>query len=152
MRQLTFEKDFWSSSYEIKNAEQIVGKTNKESIFSYDTTVKVENIEFFFDVKGFLSNTANIYNNKNLIGTVEMETWSSNTTINIKDEGTFKVVHDGVFTDEWQIMRASEVLIHFKKDWLSKEGTIDIFQENETLLAVGIFLISIRQQKQAANV
>ena len=47
MRQLTFEKDFWSSSYEIKNAEQIIGKTNKESIFSYDTTVKVENIEFF---------------------------------------------------------------------------------------------------------
>ena len=150
MRQLTFEKDFWSSSYQIKNEEQVVVKTKKESVFSYDTTVKVENKEFFFDVKGFFSNTANIYTNNNLIGTVEMETWGSDAIINLNDEGTFKAVHDGVFTNEWRIIRDSEVLIHFKKDWFSSEGTIDIFQENESLLATGIFLVSIQQQKQAA--
>ena len=151
MRQLTFEKDFWSSSYQIKNEEQVVVKTNKESIFSHDTTVKVENNEFFFDVKGFLSDTANIYTNNNLIGTVEMETWGSDAVINLKDEGTFKAIHNGVFTNEWRIIRDSEVLIHFKKDWFSSGGTIDIFQENESLLATGIFLVSIRQQKQAAT-
>jgi len=75
-KQLTFKKDFWSSVYEVKDGEQVIVRTEKKSIWSYDTHVKIGETEFFFDVKGVFSNSVDIYQGVgNKIGDIDISSW-----------------------------------------------------------------------------
>lgn len=148
---LTFSKDFWSSVYEIKDGTQVIVRTEKDSIWSYDTNVRIGDENFFFDVKGIFSDAVDIYNSESqIIGKVDLSTWSSNATIDLRDGKKFYFKKTDFFASEWQVFDDQNVLIHFKKDWFGSEGEIDVYQENEICLAIGIFLISLYQRKQAA--
>jgi uncharacterized protein YxjI len=149
-KQLTFKKDFWSSVYEIKHGEQIIARTEKKSIWSYDTNVKIGETEIFFDVKGVFSNTVHIYQSGNKIGDIDISSWSSKATINLQDEGTFIFEKTEFFSSEWRILNDEGILMQFEKGWFSSEGNINIYQENDKCLAIGVFLFVLYQQKAAA--
>lgn len=147
---LTFSKDFWSSVYEVKDGTQVVVRTEKKSIWSYDSNVKIGDEKFFFDVKGIFSDSVDIYNGQNqLIGTIDLSMWRSNATIDLRNGEKFHFQKTDFFSSEWQVYDDQHVLIHFKKDWFVNEGKIDIYQENDLCLAIGIFLISLYKQKEA---
>ncbi len=148
---LTFKKDFWSSIYEIKDGEQVIVRTEKKSIWSYDTNVKIGETEFFFDVDGIFSNSVNIYQGKgNKIGNIDISSWTSKATINLQNEGVFFFEKTEFFSSEWKIFNESGILMQFDKDWFSSEGSIHIYQENDLCLAIGVFLFGLYQQKAAA--
>ncbi len=150
-KQLTFKKDFWSSIYEIKNGEQVIARTEKKSIWSYDTNVKVEETEYFFDVKDLLSDTVDIYQGyRNKIGAIDISSWSGKGTINLLDEGIFLFEKTDLFSSEWKIYNEKGVLMSFEREWFSNGGNIHIYQENDRCLATGIFLFGLNQQKAAA--
>ncbi|MCU0470899.1 MAG: hypothetical protein MUF58_20125 [Arcicella sp.] len=151
-QKLTFSKDFWSSTYEIKDGNRVLVRTEKKSIWSYDSIVKIDDEEFLFDVNGIFSNTINIYDSQNqLIGTVDLSTWSSKATIDLKHSKLYYFRKTDFFSSEWEIANDQQALIYFKKDWFVSGGTIDVYEENKTLLAIGVFLISLYQQKAAAT-
>ena len=50
---LTFSKDFWSSVYEIKDGTQVIVRTEKDSIWSYDTNVRIGDEISFSMSKGY---------------------------------------------------------------------------------------------------
>lgn len=148
---LTFKKDFWSSIYEIKDGEQVIVRTEKKSIWSYDTNVKIGETEFFFDVDRIFSNSVNIYQGKgNKIGNIDISSWTSKATINLQNEGVFFFEKTEFFSSEWKIFNESGILMQFDKDWFSSEGSIHIYQENDLCLAIGVFLFGLYQQKAAA--
>ncbi|MEA5460070.1 hypothetical protein VB796_13520 [Arcicella sp. LKC2W] len=148
---LTFSKDFWSSVYQIKDGTKVVVRTEKDSFWSYDTNVRIGDEDFFFDVKGIFSDSVDIYDaQSHLIGNVDLSTWTSNATINLRDGKTFYFKKTDFFSSEWEVFDDQNILIHFKKDWFSNAGKIDVYKEDEICLAIGIFLISLYQQKQAA--
>lgn len=148
---LTFKKDFWSSIYEIKDGEQVIVRTEKKSIWSYDANVKIGETEFFFDVDGIFSNSVNIYQGKgNKIGNIDISSWTSKATINLQNEGVFFFEKTEFFSSEWKIFNESGILMQFDKDWFSSEGSIHIYQENDLCLAIGVFLFGLYQQKAAA--
>lgn len=148
---LTFKKDFWSSVYEVKDGEQVIVRTEKKSIWSYDTNVRIEETEFFFDVKGIFSDSVEIYQGEgNKIGDVDISSWSGKCTINLQNEGIFFFEKTNFFSSEWKIYNENGVLMQFDKDWFSSEGNIHVYQENDKCLAIGIFLFGLYQQKMAA--
>ncbi len=148
---LTFKKDFWSSVYEIEDGEQVIARTERKSIWSYDTNVKIGETEFFFDVKGIFSNSVDIYQGEgNKIGDVNIGSWSGKCTINLQDEGVFFFEKTDLFSNEWKIYDGNGVLMQFDKGWFSSDGSINIYQENDRCLAIGIFLFGLYQQKMAA--
>jgi uncharacterized protein YxjI len=148
---LTFKKDFWSSVYEIKDGGQVIARTKKKSIWSYDTNVKIGETEFFFDVNGIFSTSVDIYQGKgNKIGNIDISSWSGKGTINLHDEGIFIFEKTDFFSSEWKIYNDKGVLMQFDKGWLSSDGSINIYQENDRCLATGIFLFGLYQQKMAA--
>ena len=150
-KQLTFRKDFWSSVYEIKDGEQVIVRTERKSIWSYDTNVRIGETEFFFDVKGILSDSVDIYQSEsNKIGDVDINSWTSKSTINLQSEGIFFFKKTDFFSTEWNIFNDSGILMQFDKGWFSSEGSIHIYQENDKCLAIGIFLFGLYQQKMAA--
>ena len=126
---LTFKKDFWSSIYEIKDGEQVIARTEKKSIWSYDTNVKIGETEFFFDVKGIFSNSVDIYQGYgNKIGDVDISSWTSKATINLQNEGVFFFEKIDFFSSNWKIFNESSILMQFDKDWFSSAGSIHIYQ------------------------
>ena len=147
----TFKKDFWSSVYEIKDNEQVIVRTERKSIWSYDTNVKIGETEFFFDVKGIFSNSVDIYQGYgNKIGDVDISSWTSKATINLQNEGVFFFEKIDFFSINWKIFNESSILMQFDKDWFSSAGSIHIYQENDKCLAIGVFLFGLYQQKMAA--
>jgi uncharacterized protein YxjI len=150
-KQLTFKKKCWRSIYEVKDGEQIVAKTEKKSIWSHDTNVKIEDTEFFFDVEGIFSDSADIYQGEgNKIGDIDISSWSGRATINLQNEGMFIFEKIDLFSSEWKIFNDKGILMKFEKRWFSSEGNINIYQENDKCLAIGIFLFGLYQQKAAA--
>jgi uncharacterized protein YxjI len=148
---LTFRKDFWSSVYEIKDGEQVIVRTERKSVWSYDTNVKIGETEFFFDVKGILSDSVDIYQGEgNKIGNVDISSWTGRCTINLQNEGIFIFEKTDFFSSEWKIFNENGILMQFDKDWFSSDGSIHIYQENDKCLAIGIFLFGLYQQKAAA--
>ena len=148
---LTFKKDFWSSVYEIKDGEQVIVRTEKKSVWSYDTNVKIGETEFLFDVKGILSDSVDIYQGEgNKIGDIDISSWTSKATINLQNEGVFFFEKTEYFSSEWKIFNDNEILMQFDKGWFSSEGNINIYKENDSCLAIGIFLFVLYQQKAAA--
>jgi hypothetical protein len=150
--QLTFSKDFWSSTYEVKDGSQVLVRTEKNSFFSYDSNVKIDGKDYFFDVKGIFSDSLVVFEEPthNLIATVDMSNWRNKATIELAGKGSFLFEKTEFFSNEWKIFKENEILFHFKKDWIVNEGTVDVYDEDKTLLAIGIFLISLFQQKAAA--
>jgi hypothetical protein len=150
--QLTFSKDFWSSTYEVKDGSHILVRTEKNSFWSYDSDVKINDKNYFFDVKGIFSDSLEVFEKPahNLIATVDMSNWRNKATIHLAEKGTFLFEKTEFFSSEWKIFEENEVLLHFKKDWLANEGTVDVYDNDTTLLAIGIFLISLFRQKAAA--
>lgn len=150
-KQLTFKKDFWSSIYEIKDGEQVIVRTERKSVWSYDTNVRIGETDFFFDVKGILSNSVDIYQGEaNKVGEVDISSWTSRATINLQNEGIFFFEKTDLFSNEWNIFNDGGILMQFDKGWFSSEGNIHIYQENDKCLAIGIFLFGLYQQKMAA--
>jgi uncharacterized protein YxjI len=148
---LTFKKDFWSSIYKVMDGQQVIVKTEKKSIWSYDTNVKIGETEFFFDVKGIFSDSVDIYQGYgNKIGDIDISSWSGKATINLKDEGVFIFEKTDFFSSEWKVFNDSGILMQFNKGWFLSEGNINIYQENDKCLAIGIFLFGLHQQKMAA--
>ncbi|MDZ7896739.1 MAG: hypothetical protein U5N85_01735 [Arcicella sp.] len=150
--QLTFSKDFWSSTYEVKDGSQVLVRTEKNSIWSYDSDVKIGDKNYFFDVKGIFSDSIEVFEKPahNLIATVDMSNWRNKATIQLDEKVPFIFEKTDFFSSEWKIFKENEVLFHFKKDWFANEGTVDVFDNDTTLLAIGIFLISLFRQKAAA--
>ena len=108
---LTFKKDFWSSVYEIKDGEQVIVRTEKKSVWSYDTNVKIGETEFLFDVKGILSDSVDIYQGEgNKIGDIDISSWTSKATINLQNEGVFFFEKTEYFSSEWKIFNDNEIL------------------------------------------
>lgn len=125
---LTFKKDFWSPVYEIRDGEQLIVRTERKSIWSYDTNVKIGETEFLFDVKGVFSNSVHIYQGEgNMIGHVDISSWSGKCTINLEDDGIFIFEKTDFFSSEWKIYNDKSVLMQFDKGWLSSEGGINIY-------------------------
>ena len=150
-KQLTFKKDFWSSIYEIKDGEQVIVRTERKSVWSYDTNVRIGETDFFFDVKGILSNSVDIYQGEaNKVGEVDISSCTSRATINLQNEGIFFFEKTDLFSNEWNIFNDGGILMQFDKGWFSSEGNIHIYQENDKCLAIGIFLFGLYQQKMAA--
>jgi uncharacterized protein YxjI len=150
-KQLTLKKKCWSSIYEVKDGEQIIAKTEKKSIWSFDTNVKIEDAEFFFDVEGIFSDSVDIYQGEgNKIGDIDISSWSGRATINLQNEGIFIFEKTVLFSSEWKIFNDKGILMKFEKSWFSSEGRINIYQENDKCLAIGIFLFGLCEQKAAA--
>jgi uncharacterized protein YxjI len=148
---LTFRKDFWSSIYEIKDGEQVIVRTERKSVWSYDTNVKIGETEFLFDVKGIFSDSVDIYQGEgNKIGNVDISSWTGRCTINLQNEGIFIFEKTDFFSSEWKVFNENGILMQFDKDWFSSDGSIHIYQENDKCLAIGIFLFGLYQQKAAA--
>lgn len=147
--QLTFSKDFWSSTYEVKDGSQVLVRTEKKSIWSYDSNVRIGDKEFFFDVTGLLADTIIIYENKDkVIGNININFWNTEAKIFLENEGNFLFKQIGLMSSEWELQNEEGLMIHFSKNLFTNDGTIKIYQENNKCLAVGIFLISIYQQKR----
>ena len=146
--QLTFSKDFWSSTYEVKDGAQVLIKTEKKSIWSYDSNVRIGDKEYFFDVTGLLSDTVIIYEDKDkVIGNININFWNTEAYILLENEGKFFFKQIGLIADEWELHNEEGLMIHFSKNFFTNDGTIKIYQENDKCLAIGIFLISLYQQK-----
>jgi hypothetical protein len=146
-QELTFQRDFWSSVYEIKDGKQVIGKTERKSVWSYDTNVRIGTTEIFFDVKGIFSNEVDIYdNNKKNLGNIEID-WDYSATINLNGEGIFRFRSNTFLTSEWEILSKNEVLMKFEKDFFLNDGEVIVYQQNDLMLAIGIFLIGFHQQK-----
>ncbi|MEA5140504.1 hypothetical protein [Arcicella rigui] len=147
--QLTFSKDFWSSTYEVKDGSQVLVRTEKKSIWSYDSNVRIGDKEYFFDVTGLLADTIIIYENKDkVIGNININFWNTEAKIFLENEGNFLFKQIGLMSSEWELQNEEGLMIHFSKNLFTNDGTIKIYQENNKCLAVGIFLISIYQQKR----
>lgn len=147
--QLTFSKDFWSSTYEVKDGSQVLVRTEKKSIWSYDSNVRIGDKEYFFDVTGLLADTIIIYENKDKdIGNININFWNTEAKIFLEKEGNFLFKQIGLMSSEWELQNEEGLMIHFSKNLFTNDGTIKIYQENNKCLAVGIFLISIYQQKR----
>ncbi len=147
--QLTFSKDFWSSTYEVKDGSQVLVRTEKKSIWSYDSNVRIGDKEYFFDVTGLLADTIIIYENKDkVIGNININFWNTEAKIFLENEGNFLFKQIGLMSSEWELHNEEGLMIHFSKNLFTNDGTIKIYQENNKCLAVGIFLISIYQQKR----
>lgn len=147
--QLTFSKDFWSSTYEVKDGSQVLVRTEKKSIWSYDSNVRIGDKEYFFDVTGLLADTIIIYENKDkVIGNININFWNTEAKIFLENEGNFLFKQIGLMSSEWKLQNEEGLMIHFSKNLFTNDGTIKIYQENNKCLAVGIFLISIYQQKR----
>ncbi len=147
--QLTFSKDFWSSTYEVKDGVQVLVRTEKKSIWSYDSNVRIGDKEYFFDVTGLLADTVIIYENKDkVIGNININFWNTEANIFLENEGKYFFKQIGLIADEWELHNEEGLMIHFSKNLFTNDGTIKIYQENSKCLAVGIFLISIYQQKR----
>ncbi len=145
-QELTFSKNFWGLSYELKNEDHIIGTAKRDSGFSKNTTVKLNDKTFYFNSKGLApeqsSEQIDIYTeNATIIGTVSPSTWESKATIFLNDVGVFTFNRQGMFSEDWEMSFGSESILSFKKKVFSQKGTVTVHKQDDLLLVIGMFLM-----------
>lgn len=144
-QELTFFKNFWGLSYELKNGDQIIGTAKRDSGFSKNTTVKLNDTTFYFNSKGLApgqsSEQIDIYTeNATIVGTVS-PSWEGKATIFLKDVGVFTFNRQGMFSENWEMCFGSESILSVKKKIFLQKGSITVHKQDDLLLIVGMFLM-----------
>ena len=145
---LRWKKPFFSDSYSIYSANQIVGIL-KDKTFSHSATGKLKGKEYTFKTIGIFKQTTKIIDNSEnkVIGTIDYSNWMTKATLSISGKSIFWK-YDNCWNTRWSIHNNKDIEIKYAGS--SSGGTIECNYDDPLLILCGLFVTNYYWQVSMA--